>query len=104
MTWGYKSHQQFSNSQYEAFAVTVQRSPACTNQRDQSCDDELRLAVAGLPMESQICTRCDRPAHPLSLPLAPAAAFGVFRCFSVNFGVRSGVFSITEITDFTEKS
>jgi len=28
--------------------VTVQRSSACTNQRDQSCDGELRLAVAGM--------------------------------------------------------
>jgi len=37
-----------SNSQYEAFAVTVQRSPACPNQRDQSRDGELHLAVAGM--------------------------------------------------------
>jgi len=34
---------------YEAFDVTVQRSPACTNKRDQSRDGEFRLAVAGMP-------------------------------------------------------
>jgi len=33
------------------------------------------------------------PRHPLLLSV-----------FSVNFGVRFGVFSITEITDFAEKS